>query len=258
VQEIKRRLVSTEKIPANADFYFRGRMMLNPYSLNDIDGVLGMTELQIEVKVRGLEEGLKDALKDFPTKSINNTTPTSDITSSSLKDSAEDQASKQHYIGNGKDERNASSSNLLHHLPLDTLPPIKESIVNNEQHTNENNKENNNENNNENNITATCGNTNAILTSFVDSDNNNNTTTIPDSQLAIPSLPNATFDENEPIPPSAPKSPKIKKNEAYSPVEEKEKPIEHNNNSSSNRSKNGEDKKIVTLDGTSRCKCDVI
>lgn len=51
VQEIKRKLHSADKIPADSQFYLGGKEMLNPYSLNDFTGVPGRNALQIEVKV---------------------------------------------------------------------------------------------------------------------------------------------------------------------------------------------------------------
>jgi hypothetical protein len=51
VQEIKRKLYSASKIPSNSMFLLNGKDMLDPYSLNDIPGVVGNSSLQIEVKV---------------------------------------------------------------------------------------------------------------------------------------------------------------------------------------------------------------
>lgn len=51
VQEIKRRLCSADKIPNNSHFYFDGKNMMDPLSLNDIPGVNGRSALQIEVKL---------------------------------------------------------------------------------------------------------------------------------------------------------------------------------------------------------------
>lgn len=51
VQEIKRRLYSAEKIPTNSLFYFDGKHMMDPLSLNDFPDVVGRSAVQIEVKV---------------------------------------------------------------------------------------------------------------------------------------------------------------------------------------------------------------
>lgn len=51
VQEIKRRLYSADKIPSNSMFFFNGQYMLDPLSLNDIPGVVGMSALHVEVKL---------------------------------------------------------------------------------------------------------------------------------------------------------------------------------------------------------------
>lgn len=51
VQEIKRRLCSASKIPSHSEFYFDGKPMIDPLSLNDIPGVVGNSVLQVEVKV---------------------------------------------------------------------------------------------------------------------------------------------------------------------------------------------------------------
>lgn len=179
VQEIKRRLYSASKIPSNSMFFFNGSEMLDPYSLNDIPGVVGNSSLQIEVKVKG-QAPLNDTTKrETTTGGHNNSTNTpTDNTEAQNKHAnnetrTTDKQTEQLYnTGNGIDENKSPT-------PQSSLRDLRELAT-----------------------SDTTTDPPAKIPNFVEP------TSSPETLSTIPSLPHAAFDEGEPTPQPAPEKSK--------------------------------------------------